>query len=135
MVQQYKTEGKTLTFKAGEDFVAPHRVVQLSSTEGSVDFQAASSSVDTPVIGVITHSASSGEAVSVQMDGVALVEAYAAIGLGARVHNASIDGKIDDSEDGTAGAMYIGLALEAATAKGQIISVLLNCPAIAGNAS
>jgi len=130
-MRQHLTEGDRISLKAGEDMVEPYVFVQQSSTEGEVDFQAASTSVATPIIGVIQNSASSGEAVTIQTSGVSLAVAGAAIALGARVHVGSIDGRIDDDESGTAGACYVGIALEAATAAGQVISVLINCPAVA----
>jgi len=127
----YKTNGEQISFEAGEDMVEPYVFVVAGSTAGQVVFQAASTSVATPVIGCIQNSASSGEAVNVQLSGVTKAVAGAAIGIGARVHVGSIDGRIDDDEDGTVGAVCVGIALEAATAAGQIISVLINCPAVA----
>lgn len=126
------TEGDRISFEAGEAMVEPYVFVQLNSgANHEVIFQAASTSVATPIIGCIQNSASDGEAVVVQISGVTKAVADAAISKGARVHVGAIDGRIDDDEDGTAGACYVGIALEAATARGQVISVLLNCPAIA----
>ena len=126
----YKTNGEQISFEAGEDMVEPYVFVEVGSADGQVVFQAASTSVATPIIGVIQNSASSGEAVNVQITGVSKVVADAAISRGARVHVGSIDGRIDDDQDGTVGAVYVGIALEAATARGQIISGLINCPAV-----
>ena len=126
-----KTKGNVISLEAGEDFVKPFTCVGIGDADGNVKYQDASTSVATAVIGVIQNSASDGEMVAVQLDGIALIEVQAAVSRGSRVHVASIDGRIDDSQDGTVGAVYIGIALEAATAKGQIISVLINCPAVA----
>ena len=128
---QILTEGDRISLEAGENMVEPYVFVQLGTTEGQVVFQNASTSVATPIIGCIQNSASSGEAVVVQTSGITKAVADAAISLGARVHVGAIDGRIDDDQDGTVGSVYVGIALEAATARGQIISVLMNCPAIA----
>ena len=131
MPLNYKTDGEQVSFEAEEAMVEPYVFVVVGSTAGQVKFQAASTSVATAVIGCIQNSASAGEAVNVQMSGITKAVASAAIAKGARVHVGSIDGRVDDDQDGTAGAVYVGIALEAASAAGEIISVAINCPAVA----
>lgn len=127
----YLTDGERVSFKAGENMVEPFVFVEVGAVAGEVKFQDSSTSVATPIIGCIQNSASSGEAVTVQMTGVTKAVASDAISKGARVHVGSVDGRIDDDQDGTVGAVYVGIALEAAAAGGEIISVVLNCPAVA----
>jgi predicted RecA/RadA family phage recombinase len=127
----YLTEGDRISFEAENNMVEPYVCVEVGTTAGQVDLPAASTSVAKAIVGVIQNSASAGSAVTVQTSGVTLCVAQGAITKGARVHSAGIDGRIDDSQDGTVGATYIGIALEAAAARGELISVLLNCPAVA----
>jgi predicted RecA/RadA family phage recombinase len=131
MALNYLTEGDRISFEAENAMVEPYVCVEVGGTAGQVDLPSATTSVAKAIVGVIQNSASAGEAVTVQTSGVTLAVAYAAIAKGARVHSAGLTGRIDDSQDGTVGAVYIGIALEAATAGGELISVLLNCPAVA----
>jgi len=131
MPLNYKTSGLQVSFEAEEAMVEPYVFVIVGTTAGQVKFQDASTSVATPVVGCIQNSASAGEAVDVQMTGITKAVAGAGIAKGARVHVGSIDGRIDDDQDTTVGAVYVGIALEAASAAGEIISVAINCPAVA----
>ena len=130
MALNYKTDGLQVSMEAEEAMVEPYVFVEVGTTAGQVAFQDASTSVATPIVGVIQNSASAGDAVNVQMTGISKAVAGAAIAKGARVHVGSIDGRIDDDQDGTAGSVYVGIALEAASAAGEIISVAINCPAV-----
>ena len=126
----YLTDGERVSFEAENNMVEPYVCVEVGTTAGQVDLPGQTTSVAKSIVGIIQNSASSGEAVTVQMTGISKAVAYDAIAKGARVHAAGLTGRIDDSEDGTVGAVYIGLALEAASAGGEIISVALNCPAV-----
>jgi predicted RecA/RadA family phage recombinase len=131
MALNYLTEGERISFEAENDMVEPYVCVEVGGTAGQVDLPAQTTSVAKPIVGVIQNSASAGSAVTVQTSGVTLAVAYGAIAKGARVASAGLTGRIDDAESGTVGACYIGIALEAASAGGELISVLLNCPAVA----
>jgi len=127
----YLTDGERVSFEAENNMVEPYVCVEVGGTAGQVDLPGQTTSVAKPIIGVIQNSASAGEAVTVQMTGITKCVAQAAIAKGARVASAALTGRVDDAEDGTVGACYIGVALEAASAGGEIISVALNCPAVA----
>ena len=127
----YLTNGERISFEAENAMAEPYVCVEVGTTAGQVDLPSATTSVAKAIVGVIQNSASAGSAVTVQTSGVTLCVAYAAIAKGARVHSAGLTGRVDDSQDGTVGACYIGVALEAASGAGELISVLLNCPAVA----
>jgi len=116
----YSTEGEIVSMKAESAFTEKYVVVELGTAAQEVDLP--DSVADQP-FGVILDTASAGQAVPVQKTGVTKCVANGAITKGNRVHIAATTGRIDDSSTGTAGTIYVGQALEAATAAGDIISV------------
>jgi len=127
----YKTDGDEVSFEAENAMAEPYVCVEVGGTAGQVDLPASASAVAKAIVGVIQNSASAGSAVNVKLNGITKAVANDAIAKGARVHVAATTGRIDDDEDGTVGAVYVGIALEAASAAGEIISIALNCPAVA----
>ena len=127
----YKTSGDQISMEAENAMVEPFVCVEVGAAAGQVDLPSGATAEAKPIIGVIQNSASAGSAVNVQLNGVTRVVANAAITKGARVHSAATTGRVDDNQDGTVSAVYVGIALEAAAAGGEIISIALNCPAVA----
>lgn len=116
------TDGCTKTFTAGAAFIA-HALVQLSS--GKV-IENTATATHNP-IGVAEFAADAdGDIVSVRLlnsDGTIEMVASGAITSGADVY-ADADGKISALPAAAATYRKIGIALEAATADGDIIEVL-----------
>lgn len=94
-------------------------VVEYGTSEGQCDLPSATS--DLP-LGVIQETAVAGQAVNVQIDGIAQVVSNAAIAAGSLVYIAATTGRVDDSDTGTA----VGLALTASSAAGEVIVVDLS---------
>ena len=113
-------------FVAGGAITA-NRAVVLDSTVNRV---VAGSAIAGNAIGVALDTVTAaGQQVPVQIGGVAMVCASAAITLGDEVMvTASGSGKVSTSSGAT--ALSIGIALAAAAADGDIIPVLLNVPAV-----
>lgn len=110
-------DGKVRTFTAGADLGA-HIIVTLSGGNAAV-----CDATEQP-IGVTEYAVASGEAVAVRLlnsGGTVEMVAGAAITSGADVYCIAA-GKIDDSDPGS--GIKVGIALEAATADGDIIEVL-----------
>lgn len=85
------------------------------------------------ILGIATEAASTSDLpLVVQTGGIALCLASAAISAGAQVE-VGASGKIETA--GGATAHSIGVALEAATADGDLIPVLLNLPNLNGPAN
>jgi len=125
-----KHTGLVLPFRAENDMDEAYVVVVIGSSEGEVDLPAATT--DTP-LGVIQDTASEGDSVPVMVSGVTKVVAHAAFSKGDLLGIAATTGRVDtvsglDSsfDGGTATAQKpIGIALEAATDGGQIVSMLI----------
>ena len=111
-----------ISLVADEALVA-HTFVTLSA-DAEAAYVAASTE---DAIGVAIGAADAGKMVTVQIDGIAVVKAGAAISAGAAVTSA------DDGEavTATAGDYQIGYAMQAATGAGEFISVLLKPAGIA----
>jgi hypothetical protein len=111
--------------------IAINRVVVLDTTAGQV---LAASAIAGVAIGVAIGPAVAGEGVAVQVNGIAKITASAAITLGAEVMaTASGAGKVSTASGATARA--IGVALETVANDGEVVSVLLRCPAVTGPAT
>lgn len=110
-----------LPFKAGAA-IGQNRLVKQDSTAGQV---VVTTAITEAVVGVATiAAAAAGDQVTVQYSGVAKCVASAAISLGAQVMpTVSGSGKVATAAGAT--AVSCGIALEAATADGDVISVLL----------
>lgn len=111
------TEGRIKTYAAGEA-LEPYRLVK-----GSSDTVVYADSGDTP-IGVNRNYTASGSEASVTVlsaQGTIKIEAAAAITQWATVYCKN-DGKVDDADAGS--DVKVGIALEAATAAGDIIEIL-----------
>lgn len=114
---QYATGPKTFT--AGEDLAAFRRVKLSSSTVVYAD-QADSTSY----LGVTMNAVSSGDLVTVRLknaEGTFKCVAADTFSAGAALYAAD-DGKVSDSSSGS----VIGTALEAATAAGDVVEVILD---------
>ncbi len=110
--------GNVISQSAGAA-ITTNRFVKIGASDNTVILAAASTDIS---IGVAKlAAAASGDPVPVQVDGVARVEAGAAVTLGALVMADSVGRAID----ATATNRPLGIALEAAAAAGVIISVLL----------
>lgn len=111
--------------------IAQHRLVKLDSTAGQV---VVTSAITDLAIGAVNISAVSGDPVPVQTMGVVKLTASGAITLGDEVMpTSSGSGKVVTSSGAT--AKSVGVALEAALADGDVIAVLLCCPALKGPAN
>lgn len=111
-----------LTFTTGADVVA-HRLVKLSS--GNVIHNTATATDDP--IGVTERDADSGDNVAVKpvnYSGTVEITAAGAISQGADVYAAAA-GKVQALPTAAGTYRKIGIALEAATADGDIIEILL----------
>jgi len=128
-----KSRGQTLPFRAENIMVEAYIVVVLGTSEGQVDLPAATT--DTP-LGVTQDTAAvAGDSVPVMVDGVTKIVAYAGFSKGDLLGIAATTGRVDtisgldssfDYSGGPALAQKpIGIALEAATAAGNIVSMLI----------
>lgn len=106
-------EAFLITVPAGTDLLTPNLLVKIASGA------AALAGGDEKAIGVIVEGAKAGEPVTVQIGGVAKVVASGAISAGAVVASAG-SGKV---KGGTTNP--VGVAIETATADGNIIAVAL----------
>jgi hypothetical protein len=112
--------GKTKSFIAAADYGDTRYVfVELDSARNKVII--VNDTVAT-AIGVMVTSGESGSAVSVQLDGTCWIKAQQSISKGALVGMNSNGCAITRSSDGE---RYMGIALEAATAYGDLIEILL----------
>lgn len=102
--------------------ISQFRAVVLDSTAGQV---VAGSAITGLCIGAsLVEATAAGDPMPVQTQGIAKLTASAAISLGAEVMiTGSGSGKVSTASGAT--AVSLGIALEAATADGDIISVLL----------
>ena len=122
--------GKILSMKAEDAFTEAFVVCRLGTSDNEVDLPAAVT--DTP-FGVVQDEAADGQAIPVMVDGVTKVVANGAFSKGDLLGIAATTGRVDtisglDSsfDGGTATAQKpIGIALEAATGVGQIVSMLI----------
>lgn len=107
--------------------ITQYRMVKSDSTAGRV---VAATAIADVALGVALNTASAaGDPVQVQTFGIAKVTASAAVTLGDELMvTASGAGKVSTASGAT--AQTIGVALEAATADGDIITVLLACPGV-----
>ena len=116
----------TVSFQAAGD-VAARRIVRLGASRDGEVVQADASSVTTPArrpIGISGEVATgSGQTLDVHIAGIADVEAGAAVTRGQAV-TTDADGKAKTTA--ATGNFVVGIALEAATAAGDIIPVLLS---------
>ena len=111
------------TFTAGEALV-PNRRVKLKSGTVTTPPEVEYADAGEQHIGSTEIKSASGVAVTVRLrnqPGTRMVTAAGAFAVGATLYGA-IDGKTDDAVSGSA----IGVALEAATADGDIVEVLDN---------
>lgn len=124
------SDSDIIKLKAGAAVTA-HRAVKISAADTCIQ----SAAIADGAIGVALVTAASGEWFPVQVRGVAKLEAAAAISAGdeVMVQAAAGDGSIDVAAGAT--AKSIGVALEAATADGDLIAVLLNTPSLKGPAN
>jgi len=123
-------QGKVLPFKAESDFDEAYVVCVLGSSADEVDLPAATT--DLP-LGIVQDEASEGDSIPVMVDGVSKVVAYAAFSKGDQLAIAATTGRVDtvsglDSSFNPEAATKqqpIGIALETATAAGEIVSCLI----------
>lgn len=109
------------TFTAGED-LEPHRRVKIDDTGTSSPPEVIYADAGEQAVGITLHGADDLEPVSVvtmTKEGTFFGEAADSFSLGATLY-AAADGKISDTSSGTA----IGIALEAATAAGDIVEFM-----------
>lgn len=111
-------EDKVYSFQA-DGALEKYKVVKLSSTEGKV---ATSTDGTDVMIGITRHTASDGDSVAIQMDGIAKVEAAGTVSIGDYVSTGDTTGRIDTA---VTSDNIIGVALQAADGAGDIIEVLL----------
>lgn len=119
----YSTEGEIISMIAENTMAEKYVVVELGTSAQQVDLP--DNSADQP-FGVILDTATAGQAVPVQKTGITKCVANGAITKGSRLNLIVTTGRVDDNLEGTAGTVYVGRALEAATAAGDIISVDLS---------
>lgn len=132
MAYEAYSDSDVIRMKAGAA-VTKHRAVKLDTTVDTVIHSVAIADL---TVGVSLNTVASGEWVSVQVRGIAKLEAAAAITLGdeVMVQAASADGSIATSAGAT--ARSLGVALEGATnGDADVISVLLRCPTLKGPAN
>lgn len=115
----FQVGGTVVSAEAENAMTERYVVVELGSAEGQVDLPSATS--DLP-FGVIQETAVAGQAVPVQIDGIAQIVANGAIAMGALVYIAATTGRVDDSDTGTC----VGLALTATSGAGEIVLVDLS---------
>lgn len=119
-----------LSFEAESDMDEKYVVVELGTSDNQVDLPDATT--DTP-IGVIQDTAEDGESINVRVAGVTKVVANGAFSKGDQLAIAATTGRVDtvsglDSsfDSGSATAQKpIGIALEAASAAGEIVPMLI----------
>lgn len=117
-----QTENGLKTFTAGEALEA-YRRVKLSAGSGS---QVEYADVDEAAIGITQGKVESAEMVTVALrtsGRTYKVTANEAIAAGASIYGGN-DGKVQDTNPGT--GTVRGIALEAATADGDIIEAIIN---------
>lgn len=106
--------GQSFTVQAAADITGGQIVTATGGVAGAES---------TTFIGVAGHDVATGRPVTVFADGVQRLTASAAIAAGALVKCAA-DGKVAAYTDGTdTAAELVGVALEAATADGDVIAV------------
>lgn len=111
----YEIPGFSFTLPAKVDLNNQWRFVNIDATGNALY-----ASADGRVIGVLNNKPKATQPATIVQNGVAMVEAGAAIALGADV-SAGANGVALTAASG----IKTGVALEAATATGQIIAVLL----------
>ena len=125
------SEGKVLPFRAEAVMAEAYVVVKLGTSEGQVNLPGALT--DAP-FGVVQDVANAiGDSVPVMVDGVTKIVANASFSKGDQLAIAATTGRVgtvsglDSSFDGGTATKQqpIGIALEAATAAGQIVSMLI----------
>jgi len=114
----YEQPGFSFTLPAGQDYSAgaQFRFVDINSSSQAVDPAAGGSAV-----GVRQTRPKSGEATTIVADGISIVEAGGAVTAGALVATDNV-GRVVAA---TTGNVILGRALEAASASGIQIAVLL----------
>jgi hypothetical protein len=110
----YEVPGFCISVKADAAVATKHVFMKATATG-----MAAATAITDPILGVVQREGILGEVLPVMTSGVSMVVASDAIAKGAIVAPAA-DGKAV-----TATGPYCGIALEAATAAGDIIPVLL----------
>jgi hypothetical protein len=127
----YETEsGLVLTFKAENVMAEAYVVVVLGTDDGEVDLPAAVT--DTP-LGVIQDKAVADQSVPVKVSGVTKVVANGAFSRGDQLAIAATTGRVDTVSGLDSSFNYgeataqkpIGIALEDASAAGEIVSMLI----------
>ena len=102
--------------------ISPFRIVKFSAAETVIQAAAATDSL----IGVANEvGAASGERQDVILEGIAFIEASAAIALGALVTSDASGRAVTAAPAAGTNNRIIGIAMEAATATGDIVRVLL----------
>ena len=132
MAYEHTEKGLIMTFQAEVAFAEAFVVCVLGTDAGEVKKPAAVT--DTP-FGVVKDTASAGQSIPVQMDGVTKVVANGAFSKGDQLAIAATTGRVDtvtglDSSFDNSGGPFtaqkpFGLALEAATGAGEIVSMLI----------
>jgi hypothetical protein len=117
--------GKTKTFIASADY-GDTKYVFVELNSGRNQCNICNAATDTP-IGVMENNPESGSAMVVQLDGTTKIIASAAIAKGSWVGTTAAGKAVVKN---TLGDVCVGIALEAATASGDIIEILLFGPAI-----
>lgn len=109
--------------------IAAYRIVKLSAADTVIQSAAATDAH----IGVVTDvGPASGERCEVMTHGIANVEAGAAVTLGALVTSDATGRGIAAAPAVGANARHIGVALDAASAAGDVIRVLLSQGSVQG---
>lgn len=117
---------KNLTAGTG---IAAFRLVKLSAAETVVPAAAATDSL----IGVNGDVApATGERCDVALAGIAFVEAGAAVALGAMVTSDAVGRGVTAAPAAGSNVRVIGVALDAATAAGDVIRVMLSAGVMQG---
>lgn len=125
------SQGKILPFRAENVFAEAYVVCVIGTNEGEVDLPDAIT--NTPLGVVQDVAAVVGESIPVMVDGVTKVVANGAFSKGDQLAIAATTGRVDTVSglDSSFDALVataqkpIGVALEAATAAGQIVSMLI----------
>lgn len=116
----YEIPGFTFTLVAAADYSASQfRFIDVDTTGKGATPTAAGGRV----VGVRNNKPKSGEAATVVVNGVSIVEAGAAVAVGADVMTDTTGRAITAA---TTGSNIAGIALEAASAAGQFIAILLS---------
>lgn len=122
--------GTVISFKAENAFATAYVVCTLGTNEDEVDLPAATT--DQP-LGVVQDTADAGEAIPVMINGVTKIVANGPFSKGDLLAIAATTGKVDtvsglDSSFDFSSASKqqpIGVALQAATAANEIVSMLI----------